>query len=299
MRRKLPPLNSLKAFESAARHLSFTKAADELFVTQGAVSQQVKQLESFLGVPLFIRKNRNLLLTEAGQLLVKEITQTLDHIADITDKVTRLEKSPAITVSVVPSFAAKWLVPRLFMFYEQHPDIEVQLLSTERLVDFNSEDVDVGVRLGNGNYPGLESIKLLDEYLVPVCSPDVKMDSPEDLKQQTLLVDANRPEDWQRWLAEAGVDDVKLTKSHRYNNYALMHESAALGQGVALGLKQLATHDLETGRLIKPFDIEIKHNSAYHIVYPTQDKGACEKVRAFVDWLLAQVDEERASRQKK
>jgi len=294
--RRLPPLNALRAFEAAARHLSFTKAAGELHVTQAAVSHQIKALEEYLGMPLFKRQNRALLLTDSGQAYYPALRAALDQIHDATAKLKERDKSGVLRVSTFTSFAAKWLVPRLGRFGAQHPDVEVRLAINDNFADFNADGVDVAIRYGSGSWRGLRVERLLTEVVFVVCSPRLldgptPIASPQDLSAHTLLHD-DLPEDWDTWLEAAGVDPAdgafKSKSDMAFNHSEMVLQAAADGLGVALGRSVLVADDLAAGRLVKPFDLELPTQSAYYFVCP---EGAIErpKVKAFRDFLFAEV----------
>ena len=202
---RLPSLNALRAFEAAGRHLSFTRAAEELHVTQAAVSHQIKSLEEQLGIRMFRRGPRGLLLTDAGQSYLPDVREAFQRLTFATDRLLEDDARGAITVSVLPSFAARWLVPRLTRFRADHPDVEVRVSADDRLADFDRDDVDEAIRYGRGDYPGLKSDRFLSEELFPVCSPDLlarlPLDRPEDLGRHTLLHDDMRI-DWSVWLLD-------------------------------------------------------------------------------------------------
>ena len=292
MRRHLPPLNALRAFEAAARHLSFTRAAEELAVTQAAISHQVKALEEWLGVDLFIRRNRKLFLTEAGQAYLPPLTNAFNELDDATHRTTRVDSSGVLTVSVLPSFAAKWLVPRIGKFRERHPDIDILISPSEDLVQFDRDGVDVGVRHGSGGWPGLHSERFLTEELFPVCSPTLldgphPLRSPDQLRHHTLLHDDDPHGllDWNEWLRTIGVEGVDATRGPRFRDASHLIQSAIEGQGVALGRTALVAADLADGRLVRLFEISLPADHAYYVVMPEAwvDRP---KVRAFKDWLL-------------
>jgi len=292
MARRLPPLNALRSFEAAARHLSFTKAANELNVTQAAVSHQIKGLEEALGVKLFRRLNRALLLTEPGQSYLPAVRDALDTLAAATERITRHDETGILTVSALPSLASIWLVPRLNRFLEANPDIQVRLDASEQLVDFGNGDVDVGSRYGRGDYPGLHTERLMTEDIFPVCAPslprpDRPLARPEDLKHHTLLHDDLRL-DWRMWLMAAGVDGVDPTRGLTFNASDMVIRAAIEGQGVALGRSALAADALADGSLIKPFDVILPADFAYYVVCAEADVDR-PKVRAFRDWLFSDV----------
>lgn len=298
MARFLPPLNALRAFDAAARHLSFTKAAAELNVTQAAVSHQIKALEERLGMALFKRMNRALLLTDAGQAYLPAVREAFDGLARATDRLMRRDRQGALTVSVLPAFAAKWLVPRLGRFRAQHPEIDVRMTTDLQMVDFARDDVDMGIRYGQGEYPGLDSVRLLTEDVFPVCSPALlkgrhPLLKPEDLRHHTLLHDDFRV-DWRLWLLAAGVKDVDPDRGPAFTDSSMVVQAAVEGQGVALARSVLADADLRAGRLVKPFDVSVPARWAYYAVCPlaTRDNP---RIKLFRDWLLSEADKTKGS----
>ena len=311
MARRLPPLNALRAFEAAARHLSFTKAAEELYVTQAAISHQVKALEEALGVQLFRRLNRRLMLTDAGQLYLPALTAAFDGIDAATGRLRADENAGSLTVSVANSLAAKWLLPRLPRFRERHPEIDVEVSAADRLVDFGRDDVDMGIRYGLGNYPGLKVDPLMEDTIFPVCSPRLvdgrlvdgrlvdgrlvdgppPLRAPEDLRHHTLLHDDVRTGEapnWRAWLAAAGVAGVDPSRGPRYSHSSLVLQAAIDGQGVALGRSSLVSLDLEAGRLVQPFGPALPSHYACYVVSPVATAER-PKIKAFRDWLLEEA----------
>ncbi len=298
MARRLPPLNALRAFEAAARHLSFTRAADELNVTQAAISHQVKGLEERLGIALFRRLNRALLLTDAGQAYLPAIHDAFDRIAEATARLTAHDRAGVLTVSVLPSFAAKWLVPRLGRFRDAHPDIDVHIAPSDRLTDFAREDVDLAIRYGKGEWPGLRADRMLTEEIFPVCSPRLlegphRLRTPADLRRHTLLHDDMRI-DWRLWLLAAGVDGVDASRGPSFTDSSMVIQAAVGGQGVALGRSALAAADLAAERLVKPFDISLPAAMAYYVVCPVATAGH-PKIAAFREWVIAEADAARSA----
>ena len=296
-RRKLPPLNALKAFEAAGRHLSFTNAADELAVTQAAVSHQIRSLEDWLGCKLFRRLNRAIELTEQGDAYLPAVTTALDGLVLATRRVLEREGPAVLTVSVLPSFAAKWLVPRLGAIYSAHSEIEIRITASERLVDFGRDDVDFGVRYGFGGWPGLVSERFLTEEIYPVCSPallqgPVPLARPEDLKHHILLHDDTR-DDWRMWLLAAGVafEGFDPRRGPGFDDSSMMIQAAVEGQGVAIARSALADKDIVGGRLVKPFDGAVPAQMAYYAVYLKEREDEA-KIRAFADWLKHTVAQE-------
>jgi LysR family glycine cleavage system transcriptional activator len=296
--RRLPPLNGLRAFESAARQLSFAKAAEELNVTPAAISHQIKGLEDVLGVKLFRRAKRAVWLTEAGQAVLPELREGFDRLANAMDRLRGLDESGIVTVSTPPSFTGRWLVPRLDRFRGLHPEIDVRVDATHEVIDFARDDVDLAVRYGSGKYPGLWSELLLCDEKFPVCSPAL-LDGPKplrvpaDLRHHTLLHEEGwtRDEtdaDWRMWLLAAGIDDVDPTRGPRFSSADLVTQAAVDGQGVALGRSVVVSNDLAAGRLARPFAQSSPVAFAYHIVCP---ETAVErpKVAAFRHWLQAEA----------
>jgi LysR family transcriptional regulator, glycine cleavage system transcriptional activator len=292
MLRRLPPLNALKAFEAAARHESFTRAAEELFVTQGAVSHQVKALESELGVKLFNRERQRLLITEAGRQYLTILRDAFDRIAVGTERLLQRQSSGALTVSTSPDFAAKWLVARLGRFAEEHPNIDLRVSATLHHVDFAREDVDLAVRHGDGNWPGLDVVRLSAEHLFPVCSPKLligrnRLTKPADvLKFPLIHVDDRK--DWVRWLEAAGVQSPVLSHGPVLNRVSMAMDAAIDGQGIVLARTTLAATDLINGRLLRPFAEELRLSKTYWIICP-KATTTLPKIVKFRDWLLAEA----------
>lgn len=298
MARPLPPLNALRAFEAAARHLSFAKAAEELHVTPAAVSQQVRALENQLGVQLFRRLPRSVVITEAGQSGLIVLREGFDKLAEAAELFRTHDATTTLVVSVVPTFAAKWLVPRLDHFQALHPDIEVRVDASSGLVDFTQDAVDIAIRYGAGVYPGLIVHRLNQgtEVVFPVCSPQLlkgphPLRQPQDLRWHTLIhTDWKGQEEtwpnWRTWLLAAGVSDVDGTRGPRFNVGALAAQAAVEGQGVALCNDFLAAQDLAEGRLVKPFDLDVKAAThfAHYLVYP-KTAARKPKVAAFCEWV--------------
>lgn len=293
MAARFPPMNTLRAFEAAARTLSFTKAAEELFVTQAAISHQIKTLEDALGVKLFKRLNRALMLTEEGQAFLPPVRDALDLIAGGVQKLARVDATGPLFVTTLPSFAAGWLVPRLPRFRALHPEIEVRLTASERLVDFDRDDVDVAVRYGRGIYPNLVVERFMEEELFPVCAPRLTQEGPhplktlDDLKYHTLLHD-EMDVGWDVWLKAAGLHDVNAKAGPGFDMSALVTQAAIDGQGVALGRSTLVAGALEAGLLVRPFDLTLPIDWAYYVVCPPESYDR-PKVRAFREWLTAEA----------
>jgi len=291
MLRRLPPLNALKAFEAAARSESFTRAAEELNVTQGAVSHQVKALEEILGVKLFNRERQRLVITEAGREYLAVVRDALDRIAVGTERLVQRQTSGVLTVSTSPDFAAKWLVHRLGRFAEAHPDIDLRVSATIQHVDFAREEVDLALRHGDGNWAGLDTVRLCSEQLFPVCAPKLvsgrnRITKAADLLKFPLL----RLEDWKnwsRWFDAAGVTATAVP-GPVLNRASMLIDAAVDGQGIALARTTLAAWDLINGRLVKPIDVSLRLSNTYWIVCP-KATSALPKIKVFREWLLAEA----------
>ncbi|MFN0194498.1 MAG: transcriptional regulator GcvA [Aestuariivirga sp.] len=293
--RRLPPMSTLKSFEAAARHLSFSKAADELHLTHGAISRAVRTLEDFLQVGLFTRNIRAVVLTPSGKTYFEIVQGLLDRLSTATVMLMDQRSFTALNVSTIDSFAAKWLVPRLFRFSAKHPGTDVRLSTSSSLANFHTDGIDIAIRYGRGNYSGLASELLLREELMPVCSPALLQGSHplrelSDLKHHTLIHD-DFPIDWVSWLRFAGVEDVDARRGLRFESSAHAVQAAVQGAGVALGRSALVADDLKAGRLVRPFDVAHPTDAAYHIVYPPEALKR-QKVKAFRDWLLEEVGDE-------
>ena len=292
MARQIPPLTALRAFEAAGRHLSFTKAADELHVTQAAISHQVKSLEKYLGLKLFRRLNRTLLLTDAGQLYLPPLTDAFEGITRATHRLRQHLGRARLTVSVLPSFAAGWLVPRLGRFRQRCPDVDLRIDPTNSLTDFRRDDVELGILYGRGNYPGLRTDRLMREEFFPVCSPRLlegpaPLRDPADLTHHTLLHD-DMTVDWRTWLLAAGVEGVDAERGITVTDSSMLLRAAIAGQGVALARSVLAADEIASGRLVRPFDVEVPTEYAYYLAYP--EKSADQSnVAAFREWILEEA----------
>ena len=298
--RPLPPLNALRAFESAARHLSMSRAADELHVTPAAISHQVKGLEEYLGVQLFHRQQRGLTLTEAGAAYLPGLREGFEKLQAATQALFESETTGPLTVSVTPTFAAKWLVHRLEKFTQLHPEIQVMLVATSLKVRFETGEADVAVRYGPGNYPGCRIDKMFEEEVYAVCAPELMngrnpIREPKDLLKHTLLhpvqheIDESFPT-WEVRLRGHGVRTEGPIPGPNISPHWMLLEAAVNGQGVALVKASVAEHDLEDGRLVRPFAETFPVAHAYWLISPkeTADKP---KVKAFRDWIVAEAKE--------
>lgn len=296
MASRLPPLNALRAFEASAKQLSFTKAAEELFVTQAAISHQIKLLEDHLGIKLFMRKNRSLLLTEEGQAYYLDIKDIFNALHDATEKLLARGAKGAITVSLQPSFAIQWLVPRLNAFNALHPDIDVRIKAVDQPENSLTEDVDVAIYYGRGQWTTVHADKMYTEYLIPVCSPLLlqgkkPLQTLADLAQHTLLHDTSR-RDWKRWFNLVGLKGLNVNHGPIFSHSAMVLQAAIHGQGIALAHSTLAKPDIDSGRLVCPFnDILVSKNGYYFVCRERQlDIG---KIAAFRGWVLDTINEEQ------
>jgi LysR family transcriptional regulator, glycine cleavage system transcriptional activator len=292
MSRKFPPLSALPCFEAAARHLSFSRAAEELNVTPGAISRAIKHLEDQLDVVLFERATRSVRLTAIGEPYARAVREALDQIAVATAVVSTRRSSATLNVSTSDGFAGKWLVPRLYRFHRAHGDIDVRVSTTGKLTHFLGDGIDIAIRYGSGNYPGLTSEFLTEEEVFPVCSPRLlsgahPLRKPADLKHHTLIHDGF-PIDWATWLTSAGIKGIDPHAGISFDSATFAVESAVQGEGVVLGRTMLVAADLASGRLIRPFKHAVKSFSSFYVVYPP---GAIRqrKVKAFRDWLFSEM----------
>jgi LysR family glycine cleavage system transcriptional activator len=295
MLRRLPALNALKAFEAAARSESFTRAAEELCVTQGAVSHQVKALEQQLGLKLFNRERQRLVITAAGREYLEVVRDALDRIAAGTERLVQRQTSGALTVSTSPDFAAKWLVHRLGRFAEAHPEIDLRVSATLHHVDFAREEVDLAVRHGEGQWPGLDAVRLCSEELFAVGSPALlrgrkRVLKPAELTSFKLLHLDNR-EAWSKWFDAAGVSDVEIARGPVLDRASMLIDAAVDGQGIALARTALAAWDLINGRLTKLCDVSLRLSKHYWIVCP-KATAALPKITLFRNWLIAEAKED-------
>jgi LysR family glycine cleavage system transcriptional activator len=299
------PLTALRAFEAVARHLSFRKAAEELHVTPAAVSQQIKTLEDLLGHPLFHRLPRSLVLTKTAQAGLPLVHEGLEQLGKAMQLMQTENHSETLTAWMAPSFASKWLIPRLPRFLDEHVGIDMSISASTGLIDdlratgaISADDlrrhgVDVAIRFGQGQYPGCRVDKLFDVTAVPLCSPALlegehPLGEPQDLQYHTLLHDdtvyEGRP-GWSSWLEAAGVDDIDASRGLHFNHASLALEAAVDGQGVALSLRPLAEADLAAGRLVVPFNLALPISSAYYLISLAEDSERPE-ITAFHEWLL-------------
>ncbi|MGY4155570.1 LysR family glycine cleavage system transcriptional activator [Bradyrhizobium sp. USDA 4461] len=283
------PLVALRAFEAAARHCSYSRAADELGLSHGAVSHHLKALEQSLGVGLFRREGQRMVLTEHGQRLAVHASEGFAHLLRGFEEVRiRQRQSRIVTISVLPALASRWLIDRLLEFQELEPDIEVAMTASPLLVDFSRDGIDMGLRYGAGRWPRVKTDLLFDEQLFPVCSPAFnelkKLKSPEDLSKVKLLHDQRIP--WSVWLRSAGLKVLKLPSAGpTYSDAGHLLQAAVAGHGVALARSVLAKPDLEAGRLIRPFEQAVPAEFAYYVAFP-DDRPLRQPAALFHAWLL-------------
>lgn len=292
MRRSLPPPIALRAFEAAARHLSFTRAAKELNVTQAAISHQVKSLEGYMRVPLFIRLTRRLLLTREGQSLYSVVNEYFDKVENVSERIRNGIGNETIDVSLTPHFSVKWLTVRLSRFWELYPNIDLRLHHSPQPEKYDQDEIDVSINWGMEDWPNLDSKPLLRSRVVPVCSPKLitaenPLDSVEDLRHHTLLHESDY-DFWDLWLKRAGAVNVNAKRGSTMDDANVVHQAAIDGQGVALGADALLSEDLAAKRLVMPFGKTLAIQYAYYIVYRP---GTLErpKIKAFYEWLLMET----------
>ena len=308
---RLPPLNALRAFEAAGRRLSFAMAAKELHVTPAAISHQLKGLEDYLGQRLFRRLKRGLELTRAGQVLLPKLSEGFERLADAVEDMRSIEEEGTLAVSAATSFATRWLAPRLHRFVSAHPDLDVRINASTRLIDPSKdelasgdaaagspvEDADIVVRFGTGDYPGFRVDKLLSVAVTPMCSPrllksGLPLKTPADLKQHVLIHDNVRYDDggplWDAWFEAAGLPKMATSHGLRFSHALLALEAAADGMGVAMGMPVLAGSDLASGRLVAPLPLSLPLKFGYFIVSGA-DTAERADVIAFRDWLFEEA----------
>jgi LysR family transcriptional regulator, glycine cleavage system transcriptional activator len=289
MKRRLPPLKALPMFEVAARHLSFSAAADELHVTHGAVSRQVKALEGYLGVPLFRRLNRHIELTDAGIALLPAVQTAFDVLENSSAQIAAGPRQGPLIVSCLATFMIRWLFPKLYAFNALHPHIEVQLSSSYAPVNFARDSTDVAIRVGGPSaLPGIEAHVLLEDRVGPVCSPALLqrhgLEQLSDLQHHTLLHTETRPDAWSDWLDRFGAGTVDVTHGRRFEHTYFLLEAAIRGLGVGIGSYPLVEEDLKTGRLVAPFGF-VSSGRTYYLLHSKQSAGI-HKIKAFRTWIL-------------
>lgn len=298
---RLPPLNALKAFEAAARHLSLTRAAEELHVTHGAVSRHVAHLEEFLGCRLFERRPQGLELTARGRELAFETRLAFERLAAAAVAMRTLPNENVVTVSTLPSVAARWLVPRLYKFQERHPDMEIRVSTSAQTVNFNQDGIDFAIRWGRGpSWPGTHSEKLFALTEFPVCSPKLlqgehALRTPNDLAHAVLLHDRDYAH-WERWLRLAGADKVNARKGIVSEDMNVLLQTAIEGGGVVLASEPLSAAAIHAGWLVKPFIIEMPLEQSYYLVYPDK-RPPGPALQAALEWLREEAHTFSAARE--
>ncbi|OTP70497.1 MULTISPECIES: transcriptional regulator GcvA [Burkholderiaceae] len=298
MRRKLPPLNALRAFEASGRYLSFTGAAKELLVTQGAISRHVSLLEDWLGVKLFLRTHRGIQLTRKGETYIRALSSVFDQIDYATREARDDADGSVLRLKLPPTFAMRWLVPRLTRFKSLHPKIDIQVVTSHEPANFRREDIDVSVHSHPFPPEGAGHRRLLGEVLMPVCSPSLlergpALRTPRDLAHHTLLSSRNRPMDWSRWMIEAGMTELESEGHIDFDNAALAYQGAIDDLGVMIAVRALIEDDLRSGRLVSPFDLQVSTPGAYYLAC-SQVGAKSPQLEAFEAWLVWEaVDYER------
>jgi LysR family transcriptional regulator, glycine cleavage system transcriptional activator len=292
----LPPLNGLRAFEAAARNLSFAKAAEELHVTPAAVSYQIRALETKLGVKLFRRLNRAVVLTDAGAMMLPGVRNGFEELHRAVARIDKPSRSDrVVTATISPHMAAKWLVPRLTSFIERHPDIDLRIAASNTVVDLDTDKADVAIRYNLGNNVGLVAEKLMDEAVTPMCVPELldgphPIREPADLRHHTLIHDDTLSRHWpgapawSKWLILAGQDLRDENAGLHFDHSDHCMDAALMGSGVILGRRAMASRDIEQGRLVAPFELDLPFEGGIYSV-TTEEKAANPDVAAFRDWL--------------
>lgn len=299
MSRQLPGTRALRTLAAAGRHLNFTRAADELGLTPAAVSHQIKEIEDQLGVALFARTSRSIRLTEAGAVMLEAATDALDTLHRAAGRISRLSRDDSsLRVTMEPTFASKWLIPRLTAFRRLHPDIELRIDISDSLRDFGHDDIDVGIRWGKGVYPGLRCDKLFENMVIPVCSPALMSGSyplrePLDLLQHTLCqvnwtLDGVTWPNWRMWMEAAGIEDFDDSRCIAFDDTAFAIHAAITGTAVALAEREMVASDLASGRLVQPFELGLAAPFAYFLVHPASG-DANPRLAMFRDWMIAEV----------
>lgn len=293
MRRNLPPLNWLRTFEAAARHLSFTRAASELNLTQAAISKQIKLLEQQLGEPLFQRKARSLVLTRVGTAYLPRVKDALELLAEGTYEVFGDRRSDVLTIRVTIGFSVSWLGPRLADYYQKNPDRPLRIVSSVWNDAFNRERFDLDIRYGNGEWPGFQADRLTWDSLIPLCSPsllqgDVPLKSPNDLQHHNLLHVMGFDEGWAVWLKAAGIPDFSVGPGFQFDSSLVAFEVAAKGLGVALGRSSTSARERMSGRLVAPFDFAVPIDEAFYLISPA-DVAPHPHAEHFRQWLLEEA----------
>ncbi|NUY04601.1 transcriptional regulator GcvA [Paraburkholderia youngii] len=293
MRRRIPSIEALIAFEAAARHLSFTRSADELALTQSAVGRQVGSLEEYLGVPLFNRVKKRLSLTEIGQIYARQVRENLGRLErDTLAAMAHRDAGGVLEIAVIPTFATRWLIPRLPRFYAEHERVTVNLTTRAEPFLFTDTPFDAAIHFGDPVWPGSCAKYLFGEEMTPVCSPQLlkgRTDlQPPEVANYTLLHQSARPDAWRNWLAQAGIHDADCMRGQRYELFSMLVEAARAGLGIALVPRFFVSHELELGELIVPSNLSLRSDKGYYLVYP-ECKQNMPLVQAFERWMLSEA----------
>ena len=291
-------MNALRAFEAASRHSSFTSAARELFITQGAVSRHVSTLEKWLEVQLFSRKSRGIELTPKGQVFFRLVRGALDQLEYAARQLQQRPDEKTLRLKLPPTFAIRWLVPRLARFHARNPDIDVQITTSHQPVDFNREDVDACIHSDTRPPANAHFRRLFGERLLPVCSPALsgaRLDCAQDLERHVLICSLNRPRDWPTWLAAAGITDIDGNNGIKLENSALTYQAAIDGLGVVIAQRSFVLDDLRAGRLIAPLNLEVPGDGSYYLCYPAE-RSRSQAVSAFEEWVVGEVMDDESTR---
>lgn len=294
MTRRLPPLNALRAFEAAARCGNFTRAAQELFVTQGAISRHIATLEDWLKVKLFERGRHGIRLTSAGQSYFASMRVALDHIEHGTRQLLQSPDERLLRIKLPPTFAIRWLIPRLARFHARHPEIDVQITTSHQPADFDRDDVDVSIHSEAHPPTGPGYRLLFRETLVPVCAPsllqrDPHLEKPADLARHALLCSLNRPHDWPTWLAAAGTHGIDGNRGLKFENAGMAYQAAAEGLGVMVAVLPFVQEDLAQGRLAAPFTLQVSTEGGYFMAWRA-DRPVPQRVRDFEAWMASEAE---------
>lgn len=292
----LPPLAAVRAFEAAARHLSATKAAEELSVTLGAVSHQIRAMEDFLGVKLFVRGHRQLRLTARGEMYYRQVAESFDTLRSATSVIRQSGGKRALRIRAQSTFSLRWLIPRLSTYYLAHKKVELVLSTSNEPVDFVHDQLDMAILLGTGDWPGVQAERLVPNRLTPVCSPALlerapRLRTPSDLRRHVLLHSTwpQRRDDWRDWLRERGIAETRAANHLHYESSALAYQAALEGHGIAMAQVALVDRDIAAGRLVRPFEETLDRGAhMFYLVYPAEGRMTPE-MRDFRAWLLEQA----------
>lgn len=294
---RLPPLNALRAFEAAARHLSFKRAAEELCVTQGAVSRHIQKLETDLKAKLFLRRHRQVILTKEGRDYLVAVRDGFGRISLATTTLRTRAGDRMLKMKLPITCAVRWLVPRLGRLHGLHPEISVQITTSHDPVDFDREDIDVAVQYGREVAPGLAGERLFGEILVPICSPKLlarppALRKPQDLADHVLLHSIRRPNDWRQWLDAAGVSEIEGEHSLIFENSSLTYQGVTEGLGLAIAQLALVADDLAAGHVVQPFKQRVCNAESYFLAFP-RERARLRKIADFHAWIAREAEATR------